>query len=445
VQRARSAPGLGVLLATFVACGSRTGIDSFATGAAVRASDGGTHLLDGGGGDEAGSPGVDAGTDAGSPPIDGGGAPLPQTCPSWTSTTDPVQVSSIASIIDVQTALAVPTGVLVGYGDIQVPPVDPNWHGRVVSFGDGVLGPEQTYFSRDGSLVAWNRVTFAQGFGHAAAAASDMTDGALFVATDASGSPVGSIVPIEPSEVRALFATQTGFSALLSPFITDESGDNPGPVSLATLDTSGNLESSTQLVGNAPPLESYARVAFSDGSFALLSSTVNASSTIVLQHFSSVGVPIAKPTTLQAENANGYTLTASATSSGLLLVSTNAAGTALVGTPFDRDGNPAGSSTTFAQASTGIVLIALAEAPGGDVLVAWFDGGGASGEETNVRVVSVAADGTAEGPPTTVATTTAAEDSSLVVAASTEGAMVFYDDDAQDSIEVFAVPLRCNP
>jgi len=98
----------------------------------------------------------------------------------------------------------------------------------------------------------------------------------------------------------------------------------------------------------------------------------------------------------------------------------------------------------FAEASSSVDEFALAGAPGGDVLVAWFDSGAGSGDETQVRVISVAASGSPEGPATTIASTMAAENSSLVAVAAPGGAMVFYDDEAQGSIEVFAVPLKCS-
>ena len=408
-----------VSLVTLLACGSRTDIDLLRPG------------------------GLDARVDASVVP-EGGVAPLPPTCPSWTATAAPAQVSSIASIVDVETAVAVPTGVLVGYADIQFPPVDPNWHGRVVSFGDAALGPEQTYFTRAGGSVGWTAISFAQGFGRAAAAAADTSDGALFAGIDPTGDPSGSVAHVGTGEVKHLLATPGGFTALTSPFSLDDSGDNPGPVSIATLDGAGNLQASTVLVSATPALQYYTRVAYSDGTFALLWTTQSASETVILQHFSSTGSPLAQPKTLQPPGANGFALTAAPTSTGLLLVSTDGTGMKLLASPFDRDGNQQGVATMFAEASSSVDEFALAGAPGGDVLVAWFDSGAGTGGETQVRVISVAASGSPEGPATTIASTMAAENSSLVAVAAPGGAMVFYDDEAQGSIEVFAVPLKCS-
>jgi hypothetical protein len=410
-----------LLLTAVVAC-SRTGLDAYGG----TSSDAGTALPDG--------------------PVGTSGP----TCASWVTTHDPVQVSNIASIIGVESAIATPSGVLVGYADDQFPPVDTTWHGRMVAFGDGALGSDEAVLDRDTSEVVWTRVTFAQGFGHSAAAASEQSDGLLFTAVDATGAPTGAVVRSAGDSARDLVATAGGYTILRSPF--DPSGATPGPVSLATLDTSGNVTASSPLLDASTPILTYSRVPFADGSFSLIylaNDVCPACRSVHAQHFSGAGDALTPGVTLHtfdATSSGQYAISAS--SKGLLLAWTEESSgetpLTLVAAPFDPGGQPLGEPSTFAQlpAQTDLVM-GLGTAPGGDLIAAWIDGldRNAGG---NVHVQSVAPDGTAEGPATTLAPATGSSDESVLVVASAQGAMVLYESDVPNyGIEVYAIPLKC--
>jgi len=55
----------------------------------------------------------------------------------------------------------------------------------------------------------------------------------------AAGAPTGSVAHSAGDSAQDLFATSSGYTILRSPF--DPTGSTPGPVSLATLDPSGNV------------------------------------------------------------------------------------------------------------------------------------------------------------------------------------------------------------
>jgi hypothetical protein len=133
----------------------------------------------------------------------------------------------------------------------------------------------------------------------------------------------------------------------------------------------------------------------------------------------------------------GYAVAAS--SSGFLEVWSEGTGdsTGLVAEPFDEDGHSTGPSSPFGNASGNI--IALATAPGGDLLAAWD---GASESAGNVYVQAVSADGTPEGTPTLLGSIMSPEQD-LFVVASPLGGMVLYENDTPSYAEVFGVPLRC--
>ena len=405
--------------AELVACGSRTGLYDYGGGA----------------------------PEAGGALTDGPVATSGPTCASWTATTAPVQVSNIASIIGVQSAIATSAGVLVGYADDQFPPVDTSWHGRTVAFGDGSLGPDQTVLTHDASGLGWTRITFAEGFGRSGAAASDQADGLLFTTTDPTGAPTGSVAQSAGDSARDLFATSSGYSILRSPF--DPTGSTPGPVSLATLDPSGNVTGSVQLLGATTPVVSYSRIPFADGSFSLVwlgNDACPSCLTVHAQHLASNGDALAPAVALHAfgpDSPDEYAVSAS--SKGLLFAWAEGGSTGpvtLSASAFDADGQPVGGPNVFAQAANqSNVVLALAAAPGGDVVASWIAGGEISGQ---VYVEAVAADGTAEGPPTTLVPVSDSPEEDLLVVASALGAMVLYESDIPNyGIEVYAIPLKC--
>ncbi|HEY5242889.1 MAG TPA: hypothetical protein VIJ22_15525 [Polyangiaceae bacterium] len=405
--------------AALVACGSRTGLDDY-----------------GGGVPEAGGALTDA-------PVGTSGP----TCASWTTTNAPVQVSNIASIIGVQSAIATPAGVLVGYADDQFPPVDTSWHGRLVAFGDGSLGPDQTVLTHDALGLGWTRITFAEGFGHSGAAASDQADGLLFTTTDATGATTGSVAHNAGDSAQDLFATPSGYTILRSPF--DSSGATPGPVSLATLDPSGSVSGSVQLLDATTPVVSYSRIAFPDGSFALVwlgNDACPSCLTVHAQHLASDGEALAPAVALHAfgpDSPDEYAVSAS--SKGLLFAWAEGGTTGpvtLSASPFDADGQPVGAPSVFAEApNQSNVALALTAAPGGDVVASWIAGGDVSGQ---LYVEAVAPDGTAEGPATTLAPVSFSPEADLFVVASPLGAMVLYESDVPNyGIEVYAIPLKC--
>jgi hypothetical protein len=85
--------------------------------------------------------------------------------------------------------------------------------------------------------------------------------------------------------------------------------------------------------------------------------------------------------------------------------------------------------------------MAVTGAPGGDFVVAWLDQSETSGGVLQVQ--AVASDGTSEGPPTMLGDIAASPETYVLLVATTDGAMVFYESDTPEYVEVFAIPLRC--
>jgi hypothetical protein len=418
-------PGLRASVIIFflvgaLACGSRTGLDTLA-GSAAAAPDGGGLLPDGGDG----LPDV---------PF------VPSSvCHSWVPTHAPVQVSDIPSIVEVLSAIPTPSGVLVAYADAQVPPVDLGWHDRLVSFGDGALGSEQTPFVRENPEEDWTALWLALGNGTGAASASNQGVGMQFVPIDTSGVSMGSVTTVPGEAGRYLLPTSTGFSILRSPF--NSSGMRPPPVSLAMLGPSGSVLSETTLLEASTKTDWYWRIGFPDGSFLLLweSETDPSGSSVVFgRHFAEGGTSLAPSVTLHTFGPDSVGYAVAASSSGFLGVWSEATGdsTGLVAEPFDEDGHSTGPSSPFGNASGNI--IALATAPGGDLLAAWD---GASESAGTVYVQAVSADGTPEGTPTMLGSIMSPEQD-LFVVASPLGGMVLYENDTPSNVEV-GVPLRC--
>jgi hypothetical protein len=372
----------------------------------------------------------------------GAGAPL---CPHWVATHAPVQVSSIPSIVEAQTALATPSGVLVGYADSQDPPVDSTWHARLVSFGDGALSAEATVFQHDFSSFGWTRVFFAQGSAGLAATASDEGQGMLFVKVDDTGAPLGAPVHVAEDEGHYLLPTSAGYSVLESPW--DPSGSLVPPVTLTNLDGAGDVVSSQVLLDAAAPASWFERFPLAGGDFALVwddPSGCSGCNAVRAQRFAEDGAPRAPDAVLRSFGAQDYgQWVAATTPDGLMLVWTESGAGGqeqLVAHPFDANGSPLGPPQTFGQAG-GSLTLAMAAAPGGDFVVAWIDG--TDPAMGSLAVQAVGPDGKAEGPPTALGPVSASPDGPLLLVASPEGAMVIYASEVPEGIEVFAVPLAC--
>ena len=160
------------------ACGARTGLeDPFADW--ERDS----------GAEDSGAP--DSGAD------DGGVVGEP--CSSWRAAHEPVQVSEPIGSMMLHDALPVSSCLLVGYGNIDHPPVDPNWRVRQVCFDDGALGTAHRVFQRDTSELGWTAISLAKGFGRVAATAWDRAGGMRFVPIDETGAANGS--PVRSSDL----------------------------------------------------------------------------------------------------------------------------------------------------------------------------------------------------------------------------------------------------
>jgi hypothetical protein len=288
-----------------------------------------------------------------------------------------VQVSDIPSIVQVLSAIPTPSGVLVGYADAQLPPVDPSWHERLVSFGAGTLGPEQTPFERNTSELGWTALWLALGNGTGAASASDQEEGMHFVPIDPSGVPSGSVTTVAGDPGRYLLATATGFSVLRSAF--DDEGTRPPPVALAMLDPSGNVLSERTVLDASTPADWYTRTGFADGSFLLVwegNNTGPGPVPISAQHLAEDGTALSPAVLLHTFAATGYGgayALAPATGGFLFVWSDNESGGArLLAEPFDENGRATGTPKPFGS-SVGGPILALAPAPGGDVLAAWDD------------------------------------------------------------------------
>jgi hypothetical protein len=388
---------------------------------------------------------------ASAPP--GSGALSAKACGAWSATHAPIQLSRIPSIVEPMSALPTPSGVVVGYADVQLPPVDRDWHARLVSFDDGALGPEQAVLHRGSSTLDWTPISLARGSGQAAATASDDAQGMLFVPIDDRGAPSGPSRVVGGDPARTMFATRSGFSVLRSPF--DPSGVLRGPVSVASLDGNGQINHERQLLDGSTPLVAYTRVAYGDDSFLLSWLTdgpcPTGCRTTQAEHFSEKGDPLAAAVTVHTFDAETYGVleiaASGAASSGFLAVwSEGSSGpVTLVAEPFDADGRPAGSPSTFTTLpGLNAPYFALAGAPGGDYVVAWIDTD--SVHSGGIYVQAVSTDGTAEGPVTMLGSVSAMSEEALLVVASAAGAMIVYEDDVPGlGVEVFAIPLRCAP
>jgi hypothetical protein len=374
------------------------------------------------------------------------GGPTVPTCPQWVATHAPVQVSSIPSIVEAQSALATAAGVLVGYADAQLPPVDSTWHARIARFGDGALGPEETIFHHDTSALGWSLLSIAQGFGRGAAAASDAAQGTLFVPVDDDGAPLAGPVNILNSKGSDLMATSTGYSVVGGQF--DPSGSLVSPIEVVVLNAAGGVFGSRILLDASTPLAWFQRFALAGSDFVLVwneTSTCSGCHAVRAQHFGEQGQTMTPAVTLRSFGAQDYSAWVVATSpTGMMLVRSDASASPgqLVAEPFDVDGNPLGPPQAFAQLSgQSASLLAMTAAPGGDFLVAWTEDGG----QGSLMVQSVGRDGASEGPATMLGAIDTQPDSRVLVVASPRGAMVVYENDVLDyGVEVFVLPLGCN-
>jgi hypothetical protein len=378
-----------------------------------------------------------------------GGVINARTCSSWVAAHDPVEVSNVASIMELMDAKAVGNGVLVGYADAQLPPVDPNWHTRLVAFGDGNLGPEETPLDRNTAAWGWSRVTLAESGGQIAALASDETEGMLFVPVDGNGAATGNVARSPGEAARGLLAAGSGFSALRYPF--DDTGGIHGPVSLAALDPAGNVVSTRALLDPSATVAYFERVGLADGSFLFdwfAADPCPGCRAVYAQHFSASGDPLADQVLLQSfgpTDGGSYALAAGVGGALLVASSGDSPSSDLSAGPLDGDGKPTSAAQRIATLPNGNgPALAVAGAPGGDYIVAAIDG--INTGSGNVYVQSVAADGTSEGAMATIAPVSAPQiDEGLIVVAGESGAMVLYESDVGNyGIEVFAVPLRCN-
>jgi hypothetical protein len=270
----------------------------------------------------------------------------------------------------------------------------------------------------------------------------------LFVALDGTGAPNGAVKGTPGDTGRDLFATPSGFTALRNPF--DPSGNVPPPVSLVTLDSSGQAGTTTQLLSAATPLDGFARVAFPDGSFLLVWSETGSCPEcrdMHAEHFSARGASVAAAFVLHsfdASSSDSFAVAASMT--GLLVawsVSSDSMDFTLMAEPFDEDGNSKGTPTSFGHITAeNAPTIALTSAPGGDLVAAW--GTGLDGEHGSLFVEAVAPTGAPEGASTMLGSVQPDNDEDILVVASPSGAMVLYEDDpAQNGTQVFAIPIEC--
>jgi hypothetical protein len=383
--------------------------------------------------------------DGGTPPLDSG--IMAKICPSWMATSAAMQVSTTPSIMEVQAVLPTTGGVLVGYADIQFPPVDASWQVRRVGY-DASLGLPNDVLSRNTSQLDWTAVSLAQKDGRILALASDEPDGMLFIGLDDTGASTGAEAVTPGDTGRDLFATSSGLSALRNPF--DPTGLVPPPVSLVQLDASGHAGASTQLLPASTPLEGFSRIAFSDGSFLLVwgeDGACDECRDIHARYFSSMGASLASPVVLHSFDATSSDLYAvAASSTDVLFVWSDPmapAGFTLMAQAFDENGNAQGSTSTFAETGDeNAPTFALAPAPGGDFLVVW--GTGSYGQTGSLEVESLDSAGEAEGGPTLLQSVRPDDDERILVVATTSGAMVAYEDDpAENGTQVFAIPLQC--
>jgi hypothetical protein len=374
---------------------------------------------------------------------DGGIAAAP-VCHEWTATSEPVQISDIPSIVELLSALPVAGGVLVGYGDSQEPPVDPTWYLRTVSFGSGALGPAQSVFMRNTSQLGWSGIYAATSGSSMLATASDQADGMYTVPIDATGALTGAQVTTSGNQGQYLAVAGSGFSVLRSPW--DDTGAIPPPVSLALLSTAGDVLGETTLLAANPSIQDFGRIVRDDGTFLLWwYETTATGGSFFGQPFDEMGSVLANAVVLRAfgpMDYGGLALAASTSTTLGVWPESTANGATLMAQSYDADGAATGSPVAWGTDSgENLPVMAATGAPGGDYLVAWIDQDETSGG--NLSVQAVASDGTAEGPATTLGAMQASPETYLFVVATTEGAMVLYESDAGNGVEVFAIPLRC--
>jgi hypothetical protein len=359
-----------------------------------------------------------------------------------------VQVSTTPSIVQVLSAEPVPGGVLVGYADSQLPPVDSSWHLRTVAYGDGALGPEQTVFTRNASQIGWSAISTASHGASMLAVASDEADGMYAVPIDDTGATAGARVTTSGNQGQFLAAAGSGFSVLRSPW--DDTGEIPPPVSLATLSTAGDVTSETTILGADPTITDFGRVVREDQSFLLwwFASGASGGGSFLGRAFDAMGGALGGTVTLRAVSATdfgGLVLAASTTSPSVVLgvwPSATMTGAALLAQPFDATGATVGAPVAWGTQDGGeFPTMAVTGAPGGDFVVAWLDQSETSGGVLQVQ--AVASDGTSEGPPTMLGDIAASPETYVLLVATTDGAMVFYESDTPEYVEVFAIPLRC--
>jgi len=395
----------------------------------------------------AGEVGSEGGTivpDGGAPATDV--AAPSQACHKWTATSPRVQVSNIPSLVELMSAVASPSGVLVGYADEQAPPVDSSWHLHLIKLPDGQPALDQTPLHRDDSPLAWTAISIARGSSGFAATASDQSQGMQFAPIDESGVVTGEVARLAGDPGRYLLATTTGFSVLRSAF--NESGTRPPPVDLALLDAAGNLVSTKTLLDRSVKTDWYERYGLPDLSFLLVwpGPSCDGCSGVFARHYAEDGTPLAPVATLHDFGPMDYGSYAIApTTRGFLFAwSKGGAGPYdLMGQPFDADGRSLGPSGQFAQVSgANAPTFTLASTPGGDLVAAWADGPFTT--DGHVYVQAVAADGSAEGTATTLDDLVTSDSSIDVVAvASPLGAMVLYENFVSEGMEVFGVPIQC--
>jgi hypothetical protein len=375
---------------------------------------------------------------------DAGPMPAAPVCHAWAATSQPVQVSNIPSIAEVLSAAPVPGGVLVGFGDAQFPPVDPSWHLRTVSYGDASLGPDPSVLMRDTSQLGWSGIYTATNGGAMLATASDEADGMYTTTIDAAGAPTGTVVTTPGDQGQFLAAAGGGFSVLRSPW--DDTGEIPPPVSLATLSAAGDLLGETTILPASSSISDFGRVVRDDESFLLWwYETTGAGSSFMGRPFDAMGNAQGSAVLLRALGPMDYGGLALAASTSTILgvwPASTTSGTTLMAQPYDATGAGIGGSVAWGMdEGGGLPMMAAAGAPGGDYVVAWIDQSETNGG--NLEVQAVASDGTAEGPPTLLGNIAGSPVTDLFVVATTEGAMVLYESDTTEYVEVFAIPLGC--
>jgi hypothetical protein len=190
----------------------------------------------------------------------------------------------------------------------------------------------------------------------------------------------------------------------------------------------------------------FGRVVHDDGSFLLWwYEKAAAGGNFMGQPFDAMGNAQGSAVLLRALGPMDYgglvLATSTSTTLGFWPASTTSA-TTLMAQPYDATGAGIGGPVVWGmEGAEGDPTMAATGAPGGDYVVAWIDQSEVSGG--NLEVQAVASDGTAEGPPTLLGGIAPSPETDLFVVATTEGAMVLYESDTPQYVEVFAIPLQC--